>query len=223
MHIIIITNQIQKGHVLQEYLTVYGMDIEIYLNPICAIEKLKAQDIKCILIDYAITEIDCFQLCELVSKLTKSPILIFGGSPTVEHECKAFDVGCSEYIQEPFVLDILLRRLKNVLKLKSDDENNVKKIMLDKYLVIDIINRSVAYNESVIHLTYKEFEILKLLALNPNRIFSRDEIIDSIWPVGGDVDPRAVDSHIKNIRKKTRTQHIEVIRNIGYRITKQHL
>lgn len=102
-----------------------------------------------------------------------------------------------------------------------DEPLDTKKIVLDNELVIDITNRTVMNKGDVLHLTYKEFEILKLLSTNPHRIFTRGEIIDSIWPVGEDVELRSVDSHIKNIRRKTRTRHIEVIRNIGYRLVKQ--
>lgn len=114
MYIIIITNKDSRAYLLKEYLSAYGLEVTLFFKPMSAVEAIKKQIVDCVLLDFAVKEIDCFQLCQLISKLSKSPILMFGGSQNVEHECRAFDVGCVEYIRDPYVLDVFVRRLKHV-------------------------------------------------------------------------------------------------------------
>lgn len=219
MDILIITNQVHHGLLIKEYLIVHSISADVIIKPMEAFQKIKERQNDMILVDYNICDIDCFKFCELLGKITDSPIIMFGGSKdAVQDECKAFDVGCSDYIYEPYSLEVLLRRIKKCFLLVDPNRVSETIIKLDKDLVLNVTSRKLTCNDKKIHLTYKEFEILTLLCLNPNRIYSRDEIIENVWPVGVDVDSRSVDTHIKNIRRKSKTELIEVIRNVGYRI-----
>lgn len=126
--------------------------------------------------------------------------------------------GVDDFLFEPFEEDELVARAKNILRkiIPVDSKNHIK--IAD--LIIDVAKYEVILNGRKIDLTYKEYELLKFLASNRERVFTRDQLLDKIWGYDYYGGTRTVDVHIRRLRSKIEDKKhtfIETVRNIGYK------
>ncbi|MBP6429118.1 MAG: response regulator transcription factor, partial [Bacteroidales bacterium] len=138
-----------------------------------------------------------------------------------------FSVGCDDYISKPFSVKEVIARIKAVLKRKnnlSTENREVSKLIFD-YLIIDLETKELTIKGEGIILTKTEFEILVLLADNPERFFSREEIISKVWSQTPYITERTVDVHVARLRKKM-GEYASIITNrsgYGYRFNTSNL
>ena len=128
---------------------------------------------------------------------------------------KGLDEGADDYIRKPFSIMELITRVKAVLR--RTEPEIVKKIKMDN-IVLDDERHEVTVNRNVIDLTFKEYELLKLLMQNAGIVMSRDVIMERVWDTGFEGETRTVDMHIKTLRKKLGESGnlIKTVRNVGY-------
>ena len=123
-------------------------------------------------------------------------------------------------IYDDKIADKILEEYSNEISIANNDlaSKEKKSILSYKDITINIENHEVIKNGKKIDLTNKEYEILKLLMENKHKVFSRENLLDSVWGYEYFGNPQIVNTHIKNIRKKLETNCIETIRGVGYRI-----
>lgn len=133
------------------------------------------------------------------------------------------ELGADDYIGKPIRYHELIARVRTVLRRAEQSGSCTSgKIVLGD-LVINLTLRTVLINKQEVRLSFKEFELLAMLTKNPGRVFTRDEILDTVWQDEYSLETRTVDVHIRRIRKKIEeispnTIFIETIRNVGYRV-----
>jgi len=179
-----------------------------------------------ILLDIMLPEMDGNELCRLLrsDKETKDiPIIMLTAKGEEEDIVKGLEVGADDYITKPFSPKILIARTNAILhrheteaSLSTKPENAIFSI---HDLVIDTVRHEVTVNSEPVVLTVTEFNILRYLAANPGRVFSRQQIIDEIRGYDYLITPRSIDVQVYGLRKKLGTagDYIETIRGIGYR------
>jgi len=165
--------------------------------------KLLEPDHSLILLDVMMSGMSGYKLAELLrQRKNKIPIIFLTAKDTENDMLTGFSVGGDDYISKPFSIKETLARVKAVLKRTGQqDENQKNKLEFDD-LLIDLELKEFSINEKKIPLTKTEFEIIVLLSENPERIFSRSEIIDKIWKETPYITERTVDVHITRLRKK---------------------
>lgn len=131
---------------------------------------------------------------------------------------KGLDMGADDYITKPFGVMELVSRVKAVLRRTQKAEH--QQILIYKNIVIDEAQHKVFVDDEEIELTYKEYEVLKLLIINKGIVLTRDKIMESIWGYDFEQGNRTVDVHIQSLRKKIKSAgvHIKTIRNVGYKV-----
>lgn len=219
MKVMLIVNDKSKFHLMEKFFISEQIECDFFECENAALDAIHNQGEKTydiVVVDNSFDKVDCYQLCELMKKMSGVPIVMISDDQEKVSESKAFDIGCSDYIKSPYTFDILTRRLKNSIK-KMGNLNLGKKAVFEDF-IIDPNNRIVISQGHEIKLSNKEFAIVNLLTQNPDKTFSRNEIIEHVWQSSDKEKHRIVDSHIKNIRKKTRTSYIETVSNIGYRL-----
>ena len=133
---------------------------------------------------------------------------------------KGLDLGADDYIAKPFGILEFVSRVRALLRrsglMKTESEET--KISLGE-VVLDTATRTVTVNGENVELTYKEYELLKLLLSQPGLVFSRQQILEKIWGVDFNMDTRTVDMHVKTLRQKLGDQGaiIQTVRNVGYK------
>ena len=146
------------------------------------------------------------------------PIIMVTAKTTEIDAVKGLDMGADDYITKPFGVMELVSRVKAVLRRTQKAEH--QQILIYKNIVIDEAQHKVFVDDEEIELTYKEYEVLKLLIINKGIVLTRDKIMESIWGYDFEQGNRTVDVHIQSMRKKVKSAgvHIKTIRNVGYKV-----
>ena len=146
------------------------------------------------------------------------PVIMVTAKTTEIDAVKGLDMGADDYITKPFGVMELVSRVKAVLRRTQKAEH--QKILIYKNIVIDEAQHKVFVDDEEIELTYKEYEVLKLLIINKGIVLTRDKIMESIWGYDFEQGNRTVDVHIQSLRKKIKSAgvHIKTIRNVGYKV-----
>lgn len=146
------------------------------------------------------------------------PVIMVTAKTTEIDAVRGLDMGADDYITKPFGVMELVSRVKAVLRRTQKAEH--QQILIYKNIVIDEAQHKVFVDDEEIELTYKEYEVLKLLIINKGIVLTRDKIMESIWGYDFEQGNRTVDVHIQSLRKKVKSAgvHIKTIRNVGYKV-----
>lgn len=174
-----------------------------------------------ILLDISLGEVDGFEVCHLLKaqKETASIPVVFLSSRNDAHsKVMGFDLGADDYIQKPFESDELKARIKVRIR-QHQSRREAVSVYEANGLRIDFLGHRVYIQDKEIPFSSLEFKLLSFFVRNPDRVLSRERILNNVWGVDTFVTDRVVDSHIRSIRKKLGAykDHIESIYGEGYR------
>ncbi len=173
-----------------------------------------------ILLDIMLPGADGFSLCKKLRSKTNCPLIFITALGSESDKIKGYSLGADDYVVKPFSLPELYMKVNAWLR-RSYNRENQSQCSFEN-ITIDLNERSCIVDGDNISLTQIEFEILRLLMENQGRVLSRKLMLEHIWPDTFDVTERAVDNHIKNLRKalgSART-HIKTIHGLGYCLKK---
>lgn len=150
------------------------------------------------------------------------PVIMLTAKGTELDKVKGLDLGADDYIAKPFGVLEFISRVRAVLRRseRSSSENAEALNLALGGVTLNDQRRSVTVGGIAVELTFKEYELLKLLMSRPGTVFSRQQILEKIWGVDFDMDTRTVDMHIKTLRQKLGVQGsiIQTVRNVGYKV-----
>ena len=175
-----------------------------------------------VICDIMMPEYDGWEVCKKIRESSSVPIIVLTARSQEFDELMSFESGADDYITKPFSPVILVKRVEALLKRAGGRSSlNSDEIISIDGLVIDIPAHTVTNSGSVVELTIKEHNILVKLASNSGRIYSREQLLDSIWGVDYVGDPRTVDSHVARLRTKLGAwgeEHLKTVYGVGYKI-----
>ncbi len=175
-----------------------------------------------VICDIMMPEYDGWEVCKKIRESSSVPILVLTARSQEFDELVSFESGADDYVTKPFSPVILVKRVEALLKRAQGRVfSNSDEIISIDGLVIDIPAHTVTNNGNGVELTIKEHNILVKLASNSGRIYSREQLLDSIWGVDFVGDPRTVDSHVARLRTKLGTwgdAHLKTVYGVGYKI-----
>lgn len=148
----------------------------------------------------------------------KVPIILVTAKTTEIDKVKGLDIGADDYITKPFGIMELISRVKALLRRSLNQPENGRIVVGD--IEIDDSRHSVIVGGEPCELTFKEYELLKLLAVNVGIVMTRDQIMDRVWGTDFIGESRTLDMHIKTLRQKLKESgsQIKTVRNVGYRM-----
>jgi len=208
--------------ILSTYLTKEGF------NPIPAfdgqecLDKFKEGNPLLILLDIMLPKINGYEVCKAIRKESNVPIIMITAKSEDADKIMGLEIGADDYVTKPFSPGEVVARVKAVLRRLELTVEQKANIIEFPNLEIDIANYEVKIEGKLANLTKKEIEIMWLLASKPNRVFTRDVLLDSIWGYDYYGDTRTVDTHIKRLRAKINLQgqydwDIKTIWGVGYK------
>lgn len=188
-----------------------------------AIEKFfSTNGIDLVVCDIMMPEYDGWEVCKKIREASSVPILVLTARSQEFDELMSFESGADDYVTKPFSPVVLVKRIEALLKrAQGKAALSSKDIISIDGLVIDIPAHTVSYGGNHIELTIKEHKILIKLSEKPGRIYSREQLLDSIWGVDFVGDPRTVDSHVARLRTKLGLwgeNHLKTVYGVGYKI-----
>ena len=200
--ILIADDNKQITSILQEYAKKDGYTVYVAFDGLETINLFKNFKPDMILLDVMMPKMDGFEVCREIRKTSNVPVIMITARGEDFEKIMGLDIGADDYIVKPFSPGEVMARVRAILRriVRPDEQKSQElifenlKINMDDYLVT-IDNHSVS-------LTKKEIELLWILVTNKNKVFSRDNLLNSIWGYDYYGDNRTVDSHIKRLRAK---------------------
>lgn len=190
-------------------------------------EALKKEKPQLILLDIMLPEEDGLTILKKIRKDPETsiiPVIMITARDTEFEMVSGLDAGADDYITKPFTMMTLVARIKAVLRRyentsKPQDNMEETKLSCGK-IVLDPLRHTVFTDNEQIFLTVKEFDLLKLLMENKDKVVTREKLLSSIWDINTDVESRTIDVHIRTLRHKLGSygDNIETIRGIGFKL-----
>ncbi len=186
------------------------------------VDILEDQGIDLIILDLMLPGIDGLSLCKKIKsdeRFKILPIIMLTARTEEIDRVVGLEMGADDYVSKPFSMRELIARVKAVLRRTKDYkylDNEIEVISSGK-LSINLTSHQAIFNDQIIELTPKEYELIKLLLQNPERVFTRDNLLNKIWGYDYYGDTRTVDVHIRRIRKKISPEIIKTVRGVGYK------
>lgn len=180
-------------------------------------------DIAMVLLDVMMPNVDGFEVCRRLRGKSLVPVIMVTARGEDFEKIMGLDIGADDYIIKPFSAGEVMARVRAILRrMQPREEKTAHNIYRYSNLMIDLDKYAVTVNGSEVPLTKKEVELLWTLAKNSSKVFSRDNLLDSLWGYDYYGDSRTVDSHIKRMRAKLdKFEHsgweIKTIWGVGYR------
>ena len=195
-----------------------GFQIETANNGITALKKLNRFNPELIILDVMMPEMNGIEVCENIRNDEKNDevLILFLTARSEDYsELAGFSAGADDYITKPIKPKLLVSRVNAILKRKRKTRQTDAHISIGE-IQIDKSKHKLLYLGKEIYLARKEFNLLYYLMTIPGKVFTRDEIITTIWKdaVVGD---RTIDVHIRKIREKIGNHHIKTVKGIGYK------
>lgn len=223
--VLIIEDEISIAELERDYFAINGFTADIETRGDRGIERVIKEDYNLIILDLMLPGADGFEVCRRIRTAKEIPILIVSARKEDIDKIRGLGLGADDYLTKPFSPGELVARAKAHLaryerltrKAERNEEIRIRGLHINKAA------RRVMINGREVGLTSKEYDLLLLLAANPDRVFSKDELFDRVWGMDALGDPATLTVHIRKIREKiepdpSNPQYIETVWGVGYRL-----
>ena len=181
-----------------------GMEVDCAYDGEEALEKAKENKYDLILLDVMLPKMDGFEVCQQIREFSEVPIVMLTAKGDDMDKILGLDYGADDYITKPFNILEVKARIKAIMRRtgKKEEKADTSNILEKNDMKIDRESRRVFIEGQEINLTAKEFDVLELLALNPDKVYSREKLLNLVWGYEYPGDARTVDVHIRRLREK---------------------
>ena len=201
-----------------------GYEVSAVFNGGQAVEYAGKIDPDLILLDLMLPEMDGLDVCRQLKShegLKGIPVVMLTAKSEEADVIVGLQMGAEDYITKPFSPKVLVARVKVIMRRlnKTDAATAAQNHREYGHLAIDLPKHKVTFRGKPVALTAVEFDILEFLTRNPGRVYTREQILDNVWKEGKFIIDRAVDVHVRGLRKKLGVgqDYVETVRGIGYR------
>ncbi len=175
-----------------------------------------------ILLDIMLPKLDGWQVCRQIRKTSETPIIMLTAKGETFDKVLGLELGADDYVTKPFDTKEVLARIKAVLRRSGESEKSAgqQEVRFDK-LRVNLTNYELIVNGTAIDTPPKELELIYHLASNPNRVYTRDQLLDEVWGFDYYGDSRTVDVHVKRLREKlegvSEQWNLKTVWGVGYK------
>lgn len=218
--VLIVDDDMHIAELISLYMAKEGYDTEEVYDGREAIRTAEAFQPDLILLDLMLPGMDGYQVCTEIRKTSRVPIIMLTAKGETFDKVLGLELGADDYIVKPFDPKELVARVKAVLRRYEPIQTEDKNVLKFDALEINLSNYSVVYHGKALDFPPKEFELLSFLAQHPNRVFTREQLLDQIWGYEYVGDTRTVDVHVKRIREKLDSGDawgIRTVWSVGYK------
>jgi len=219
--IFIIEDEPSIIQLVQHNLEKNGFLVSSSLNGNDGLKELKKFQPDLLLLDWMLPDLSGIEICKNIRKdnsFKNLPVIMLTAKGEEEDKIKGLDSGVDDYLTKPFSFNELMARIKAVLR--RSNPNTVSDNLKFEDLMLDRIEKRVYRDDQEIKLGPTEFRLLEFFLTNPKRVYSRDQILESVWPNNVNVESRTIDVHIRRLRQsvnlKNKKELIRTVRSSGY-------
>ena len=219
--ILIVDDDPNICELLRLYMEKEGYETVVASDGRMALDTFAANPTDLILLDIMLPKLDGWQVCRELRKTSQVPIIMITAKGEVFDRILGLELGADDYISKPFDTKEVVARVKAVLRRTvDDDEEEIKEVRYDK-LIINLSNYELIVNGVQVDTPPKELELIYHLASNPNRVYTRDQLLDEVWGFDYYGDSRTVDVHVKRLREKLEgvsdEWNLKTVWGVGYK------
>lgn len=218
--IMIVDDDPNIGQLIELYLKKEGYIAEYYMDGISGLNAFKTHPPNLVILDIMLPKMDGWEVCKSIRKTSQIPIIMLTAKGETFDKVLGLELGADDYIVKPFDPKELMARVKAVLR-RTNGINDDEKTISYPNLTVNLSNYTVVFRGKNIECPPKELELLYFLASNPNKVFTREQLLGQIWGYDFYGDSRTVDVHIKRLREKLRMDNsnweIKTVWGVGYK------
>ena len=222
--IFIIEDETSIIQLVQHNLEKEGFVVSSSTNGNDGLKELKKFEPNLLLLDWMLPDLSGIDVCKSLRRdknYKNLPIIMLTAKGEEEDKVKGLESGVDDYITKPFGFNELMSRIKALLR--RSDPKTVSDDLIFEDLKLDRTERRVFRDNNEIHLGPTEFRLLEFFLLNPKRVFSRDQILESVWPNNINVESRTIDVHIRRLRQSInlsgKKELVRTVRSAGYSLS----
>ena len=220
--ILIVDDDANICELLRLYLQKDGFETAVAFDGKQAVDLAQKCSPDLILLDIMLPELDGWQVCREIRKFSEVPIIMLTAKGETFDKILGLELGADDYVTKPFDTKEVVARIKAVLRRVSsnDKQNKIAEVRYDR-ITINLTNYELEVDGNRIDTPPKELELLYHLASNPNRVYTRDQLLDEVWGFDYYGDSRTVDVHVKRLREKidgvSNEWELKTVWGVGYK------
>lgn len=219
--ILIVDDDVNICELLRLYLEKEGYETLVANDGEQAVDAALKHQPDLILLDIMLPKLDGWQVCREIRKTMETPIIMITAKGEVFDKILGLELGADDYVTKPFDTKEIVARVKAVLRRSSDkNKKQISEVKFDK-LRINLTNYELEVDGKQIDTPPKELELIYHLANNPNRVYTRDQLLDEVWGFDYYGDSRTVDVHVKRLREKleniSHEWSLKTVWGVGYK------
>jgi len=219
-NILVIDDDKNICEVIKLYLQKEGYKVTVAYDGQAGLDEFLRETPELVVLDIMMPKKDGWEVLKQIRKTSSIPVIMLTAKGETFDKVLGLELGADDYIVKPFDPKEFIARVKAVTRRANKQEDEVSEIVFDD-LVINISNYTVTYKGEIVEMPPKEIELLSFLASHPNKVFTREQLLQQVWDFEFFGDSRTVDVHIKRIRKKLFDQgtnwEIKTVWGVGYK------
>ncbi len=219
-YILVIDDDKNICEVIKLYLQKEGYKVTVAYDGQSGLDEFMRDTPELIVLDIMMPKKDGWEVLKQIRKTSTVPVIMLSAKGETFDKVLGLELGADDYIVKPFDPKEFIARIKAVTRRANKQEEETSELVFDE-LVINIANYTVMYKNQVVEMPPKELELLFFLASHPNKVFTREQLLQQVWDFEFFGDSRTVDVHIKRLRKKLYDQgpnwEIKTVWGVGYK------
>ncbi len=223
--ILVVDDEPQIAGIVSDYLRLAGFDVIVAADGVRALQVARGRHPDLVVLDLGLPGLDGLEVARNLRRESEVPIIMLTARVEEDDRLRGLEIGADDYVTKPFSPRELVARVRAVLR-RSEGRHIDGDLLRVADLAIDVARMSVRRGDEPIDLTPTEFQLLAALARHPGRVLTRAQLLDAARGADAEAYERAVDSHVKNIRRKLERdphapRYLETVYGIGYRLVEE--
>ena len=218
--ILVVEDDHNISDLIRMYLEKEGFEVQTVFDGGSAVETFRSWEPDMVLLDIMLPVMDGWAVCQKIREMSKTPIIMLTAKSEVFDKVTGLEMGADDYIVKPFEMKELIARINAVLRRTEIPTDTRKRLVFDK-LIIDLDSYELIVDGKKVDTPPKELELLYHLASTPNRVYTRNQLLDEVWGFDYFGDSRTVDVHIKRLREKVENVSdqwaLKTVWGVGYK------
>jgi DNA-binding response OmpR family regulator len=222
-HILIVEDDPALQYAISRVLEKDGFAVDVVGDGEAGIDAARASEYDVVLLDWMLPNLSGIDVCRALRAESPVPIIMLTAKETEANRVLGLELGADDYVTKPFSSAELVSRIRSLMRRRALDLGDDGQVRVVGSVVLDLVRHRVEVDEKPVLLTPTEFRLLSLLASDLERVFSREEIMRHLWESAFIGDPRNVDVHVRNLRRKIEhdpacPERLVTVRGVGYQL-----
>ena len=218
--ILVVEDDHNISDLIRMYLEKEGLEVQTVFDGGSAVETFRSWEPDMVLLDIMLPVMDGWAVCGKIRETSRTPIIMITAKSEVFDRIQGLEMGADDYVVKPFEMKELIARINAVLRRTEIPTDTRKRLVFDK-LIIDLDSYELIVDGKKVDTPPKELELLYHLASTPNRVYTRNQLLDEVWGFDYFGDSRTVDVHIKRLREKVENVSdqwaLKTVWGVGYK------